>query len=273
MQIKVSAILSVVLAIPSVLAAVTPIPPRTCGTPAKSEEHEKSVQERLSTIRTSSARLSSIPVSWHTITDGTSGKLSATAIQASINTLNKDYSGTGFSFYLSASETVTNSNWFNRMAAGSSYESAMKNTLRDGGSTTLNIYTVNFSNGLLGYATFPWSYTSAPKNDGVVIQWNTYPGGSLTGYNLGRTLTHEVGHWLGLYHVFQGGCTSPGDMVDDTPPQSTLTSGCPTSQDSCAGGGVDSIHNFMDYSSDACMTSFTTGQATRMTNVVSAYRV
>ncbi|KAG8803573.1 hypothetical protein FRC16_004446 [Serendipita sp. 398] len=62
------------------------------------------------------------------------------------------------------------------------------------------------------------------------------------------------------------------DYVSDTPPQSTATSGCPSSQDSCSGGGVDSIHNYMDYSTDACMTSFTTGQITRATSQSATYR-
>ncbi|KAE8227995.1 hypothetical protein CF326_g7091, partial [Tilletia indica] len=82
----------------------------------------------------------------------------------------------------------------------------------------------------------------------------------------------EVGHWLGLYHVFQGGCSGSGDSVSDTPPQSTATSGCPSSQDSCSGGGLDSIHNYMDYSNDSCMDQFTSGQNTRMQSLTQSYR-
>ena len=91
-------------------------------------------------------------------------------------------------------------------------------------------------------ATFPWDVEANGDEDGVVFQYSTVPGGSEQGYNLGKTVTHEVGHWLGLYHVFQGGCEGEGDGVDDTPPQRTATSGCPSGQDSCVGGGVDSIH-------------------------------
>ncbi|SNX86923.1 related to metalloprotease MEP1 [Melanopsichium pennsylvanicum] len=215
----------------------------------------------------------SIPVYYHVITDGTNGKLTSTQINNQISVMNQAYSGTGLSFYLAGSETTTNSNWFNNVNQGTSAEASMKNTLRKGGANALNVYTVNFTGGLLGYATFPWSYKSAPENDGVVLQWTSYPGGPITNYNGGKTLVHEAGHWAGLYHVFQGGCSGNGDYVDDTPPQSTATQGCPSYQDSCSGGGPDTINSYMDYSYDSCLTKFTNGQIARIGAAMDTYRL
>ncbi|KAG9053691.1 hypothetical protein FS842_007420 [Serendipita sp. 407] len=229
--------------------------------------------QSAATLAAAAVTRASIPVVWHVIyTTKTvaGGYISDSVIKKSISAMNTHFKGSGFGFKLKQIKRKKNTNWFKKMkgAANDSYMLAMKNALHTGGASTLNVYTVNFADGTLGYAAFPWDYYIYPKRDGVVIQYNTYPGGSKKNYNQGKTLTHEVGHWLGVYHVFQGNsCSGKGDYVDDTPEQSTATFGCPASKNSCSQSGNDSIHNYMDYSYDKCMTGFTKGQKTRATQM------
>lgn len=215
-----------------------------------------------------------IPVYWHTITNSSGqGALSTQQINSQISVLNNAYASTGWSFTLAGSNTTANNSWYT--CTGGTCESQMKNALRQGSADDLNIYANNMGGGLLGWATFPSSYNSSPKLDGVVILTASLPGGSAAPYNLGDTATHEVGHWMGLYHTFQGGCvkkSSGGDGVADTAPEKSPAYGCPTGRDSCRGGGLDPITNFMDYTDDACMNSFTAGQDGRMDSMFTAYR-
>ena len=222
-----------------------------------------------------------IQVYFHVINKGAgaaNGDISAADIDAQIKVLNDSYGGTTggaptvFKFVLAKTDRTTNASWFT-MTRDSAEEKAAKTTLHQGNEKTLNIYSVESAGSVLGWATFPWDYTKAPKMDGVVLRYTTLPKGSATNFNDGDTGTHEVGHWFGLFHTFQGGCKGPGDYVADTPAEASPAIGCPTGQDSCAADpGKDPIENFMDYSYDACMMKFTAGQATRMDNMNTLYR-
>lgn len=220
-----------------------------------------------------------IPVHWHVLRSGTTvakGNLPWQKINAQIAVLNKAYSGrtggarTPFTFYKASVDRTTNAKWFN-LEWGSEAESTMKRTLRKGSAGALNIYSVNPDDGLLGWATFPDSYARASNQDGVVVHFQSLPGGALKLYNAGDTSTHEVGHWLGLLHTFQGGCTG-GDHVADTPAEASPAYQCQTGRNTCPAPGLDPVQNFMDYSPDACMNKFTKGQSNRMSQQWRAFR-
>lgn len=213
-----------------------------------------------------------VPIYWHTITDGSSGSLTTSKINAQIDVLNDAYAGSGFSFTLADTDTTDNASWFNGLSDDTPEEREMKSELRQGGAGDLNIYTVDIAAGGLGWAWFPEWYADDPTLDGVVLDVGTLPGGNVSNYNQGDTGTHEVGHWLGLYHTFQGGCSGSGDYVSDTPAEASPASGCPTGRDTCSAPGADPIHNFMDYSYDSCMDHFTAGQESRMAAQWTAYR-
>jgi hypothetical protein len=218
-----------------------------------------------------------VPVYVHVMRDAEgNGDVTDAQIVQQVAVLDKTFAGeespdaaeTGFDFTLAGVERYDNTNWhFDR--GSSSYRAET----RRGGADALNIWLVDFA--YLGIATFPWDYSNQGKVDGVRVLYSSLPGGTEANYNLGETATHEVGHWLGLYHTFQGGCEEKkgGDEVADTPAMSVPTNGCPEGKDSCVDQpGLDPIHNYMDYSYDSCYDQFSPDQAARMQDMWLAYR-
>lgn len=155
----------------------------------------------------------------------------------------------------------------------------------------LNVWVVNTianqstqAGTILGYAQFPSDLSTRPTTDGVVIrsdQVGVIGRGQVS--QGGRTLTHEIGHWLGLFHTFQGGCvggtsgncSAQGDRVCDTPPVSLASTGCNVGANTCNNDVPDlpdMVRNYMDYSDGTCMNVFTVGQKTRMYAQMAAFR-
>lgn len=217
-----------------------------------------------------------IDVYFHVINKGSgiaNGDVPDSQIQDQIRVLNEAFAPWGWTFNLVFVDRTTNATWYT-MEPNTAAERQAKAALRKGTADDLNIYTANPGGGLLGWATFPSSYQSNPSQDGVVLLYSSLPGGSAAPYNEGDTGTHEVGHWMGLYHTFQNGCNKrTGDYVDDTPPEKSPAYGCPVGRDSCRGGGLDPIENFMDYTDDPCMNHFTAGQDARMDAQFTTYRL
>jgi hypothetical protein len=254
---------------------------RRCGNPDLDPEVVAQIESRFERLRAQQAlegqvtqMAITIPTWFHIIRDSTgAGGVTTTQINQQLTVLNNAFASAGISFTLAGTTTTNNSTWYTA-GPGTAAESQMKNTLRRGTADDLNFYISRPGGGLLGWATFPWNYAAQPRLDGVVVLNSSLPGGSSAPYNLGDTGTHEVGHWLGLYHTFQGGCTSPGDQVSDTPFEASPAYGCPTGRDSCPSlAGLDPITNFMDYTDDACMNTFSAGQRSRMNAQWNTYRL
>lgn len=200
------------------------------------------------------------------------GDVSDTQVTAQMDVLNNAYAPTGWQFNLVARVRMANATWA-AATEGSRAEADMKRALRQGSADDLNLYVIQPADGSLGWASFPADYQRSPWNDGLVVRDTSLPGGSAAPFNLGDTAVHNVGHWMGLYDTYEGGCSKRGDLVDDTPAQRRPSSGCPVGADTCKASGKDAITNFMDATDDACRDRFTPGQDARMDAQFSTYRL
>ncbi len=222
-----------------------------------------------------------IPVVFHILrwTNGTADVSDARIAQQMV-VLNEDFGAFGagapgtntrIQFTLAGVTRTNNDSWHNDQ--GTYY-----NSLAWDPTEFLNIY-ANTASGALGYAYVP-SGGGVVGNlwDRVVVYWTTIGRPAPYGppYHLGRTATHEVGHYLGLYHTFDGGCTSPlgcynnGDLICDTEPEQGPNFS-PCTRSTC--GDPDPTHNYMDYSDDVCMDNFTLDQTHRMRCTLENFRV
>jgi hypothetical protein len=237
-------------------------------------------QSKLSGTNILSGSTLIVPVVVNVVYRSSSENISRDQIVSQIDVLNNDFAGTN--------KDYNASNVYNGIKAGAtqitfkldtifrkssnklswSTNNAVKKTSQGGLNPTnptrkLNIWVCNLSNGILGYAQFPGGDTTT---DGVVIHFKAFgtKGTLFTTYNLGRTATHEVGHWFNLRHIW-GDATCGNDNVDDTPVHNKANYGCPSTLAACSGNQVQMTWNYMDYTDDACMYMFTAGQSSRMT--------
>lgn len=234
----------------------------------------RTIRAKGTTMKKAGVATATVPVYFHVMRDAAgNGDVTDQQIAQQMTVLNTTFAGgesteaadTGFAFTLAGTFRYNNTQWHQDKSS-----STYRKQTRKGGANALNIWLVDFK--YLGIATFPWDYRKNPGIDGIRVHYASLPGGTIANYDLGETATHEAGHWFGLYHTFQGGCTATNDEVADTPAQSGPTSGCPEGQDTCPAPGTDPIHNYMDYSYDTCYTQFTLGQSARSGQMWTAYR-
>ncbi|KAF6829291.1 metalloprotease 1 [Colletotrichum plurivorum] len=219
-----------------------------------------------------------IPTYLHVVEDAAhAGFVTDKMIDDQMRVLNETFAAHNIQFVVRNTTHTVNDAWTRQARIREKAEA-----LRQGGYDELNIY---FETGLMtnpgsatGLCSFPvedpWNTgingTSWYTYDGCHVSAGTMPGGPGVPWdaddNKGKTATHEVGHWFGLFHVFDGfDCNGEGDYIDDTPATQVATVGCPEEQDSCPDHpGLDPIHNYMDYSKHDCLSEFTPLQEERM---------
>ena len=188
-----------------------------------------------------------------------------------LDVLNDSFAEHGFRFALGG-VSRRNKNKFARKCLSERVEARFKKRYAIDLRTTLNVYSCRPKEDVLGYAYFPSDYPEDDFMHGVVLLHATFPGGRAVPFDLGDTLVHEVGHYLGLYHTFEGKCGKRGDRISDTPREQSPASGCPIDRDTCSQPGLDPVRNFMDYSDDDCVEEFTVEQALWMKDRVETFK-
>ena len=236
-------------------------------------------RQQPATLSSSSSLLTTIPVAFHVITgSGGAGDVPLSSLLRQLDILQSAFSAnmsradSGIRFRLDSVTRHQNAKWFTGCAS-SGVERDMKTHTAKDPTHTLNVWTCK--PGVLGWANLPTYYPESSPLHGVVVHYQTLPGGSFLLYNRGFTLVHEVGHYLGLLHTFQGGCAKPGDGIPDTPAEALAYQGsdCKNPPDTCpTRPGRDPIRNFMDYSADECLTHFTKDQVAYMRHVLKTWR-
>ena len=221
-----------------------------------------------------------IPVVVNVLYKTAAENISLAQIQSQIDVLNEDFNATNADFgsvpalfsgvKANVGITFVLQNVVRKSTKTISWSTndAMKNGTKGIAPTTpttvLNMWSCNMGGGILGYAQFPGGSSAT---DGVVIDNNAFGRtGTVSGvYNLGRTATHEVGHWMNLRHIW-GDASCGSDMVSDTPTHDTANYGVPAypHYSTCTGTPVEMTMNYMDYTDDRGMYMFSNGQKTRM---------
>ncbi len=244
------------------------------------EEFTENIQRNPGAYRLVNGKIQ-IPVVVNVLYKTTAENISLTQIQSQIDVLNQDYNATnsdfnqvptlfagvkanvGISFVLDQviRKSTTKTSWGTRDAMKKANQGGIAPTSP---TTKLNMWVCTIGGGILGYAQFPGGSSAT---DGVVIDSKYFglSGSANYPYNLGRTATHEVGHWLNLRHIW-GDTTCGNDMVADTPQHNAANYGVPTypHYSTCAGTPVEMTMNYMDYTDDRGMYMFSNGQKARI---------
>lgn len=251
---------------------------RTCGTKRPSHYEIMRNDERLAATRRRMRATQSIhiDVQFIHITSGNLGAITPAKRRNQIAVLNNAFQQYKIDFVYSEDQVrvVENDRWYS-MDHGSAAEREVKTALHGSPERHLNFYTAGLAGSLLGWATFPWDLAGDRVMDGVVMLDESLPGGSASPYNLGVTAVHEIGHWLGLYHTFQGGCNAQGDHVGDTEAHASPNFGTPDDSQAngaCVIGQKAPVHNYMNYCDDRWLNEFTPQQIDRVRRHVAEYR-